>query len=50
MCFEFTSDVLVDNVWSNKKVEAWEDKNNAYYNNCGFSKDEDDDDSILEMR
>lgn len=37
----FTYDVLACNVWSDK---------NFYYNNCGFSKYEDDDELILKIR
>lgn len=43
-CFSFclfTYDVLACNVWSDK---------NVYYNNCGFSKHEDDDELILKIR
>ena len=35
------------NIWSDRKVETWKDKN-IYYKNCGFSKDEGDNDSVLE--
>ena len=37
----FTYDVLACNVWSDK---------NFYYNNCGFSKYEDDDELILKIK
>lgn len=37
------------NVWSDIKIEAWENKN-VYCSNCGFDKDEHDHGSILEMR
>ena len=43
-CFSFclfTYDVLACNVWSDK---------NFYYNNCGFSKYEADDELILKIR
>lgn len=50
MCFEFTSDFWVHNVWSDTKIEAWENKNVRLCSNCGHSKDEDDHGSILEMK
>lgn len=50
MSIPIVTDILVDNTWSFKYlVKACKNKN-IYFNNCGFSKDQEGDDLILGTR